>query len=54
MEAILHQGDIAWEIEFLIIVRKPLDHTPQYLVDIYSFLQKHQKVFKDIPPRRKS
>jgi hypothetical protein len=52
MEVVLQQGNIEWAVECLITVKKPLDHTPQYPTDTHALLQKHEQVFKDIPPSR--
>ena len=52
MEAVLRQGDIEWSIECLVTFRKPPDNNTQHPVDIQALLQKHERVFRDLPAGR--
>ena len=49
MEAVLRQGDIEWSAECFVTFRKPPDNNTQHLADIQALLQKHEKVFRDLP-----
>ena len=49
MEAVLKQGDIEWSTKCLVTFRKPPDNTTQHPIDIQALLQKHERVFRDLP-----
>ena len=49
MEVILKKGDIEWLAEFFVTFWKPSDNNTQHLAEIHALLQKHEKVFIDIP-----
>ena len=52
MEAVLRQDDIEWAAECLVTFRKPPENNTQHLDDIQALLQKHKKVFWDLPAGR--
>ena len=52
MEVVLKQGDIEWLAKCFVTFRKPPDNNTQHLVDIQALLQKHKKVFRDLPVGR--
>ena len=52
MEAVLRQGDIEWVAECLVTFRKPPENNTQHPDEIHVVLQKHEKVFRDLPPGR--
>ena len=52
MEAVLRQGDMEWSAKCLVTFRKPLDNNTQHPADIQALLQKHVRVFRDLPAGR--
>ena len=49
MEAVLKKHDIDWAAECLVTFRKPPENNTQHPDDIQALLQKHEKVFWDLP-----
>ena len=52
MEAVLRQGDIESSTECLVTFRKPPDNNTQHSTNIQALLQKHERVFRDLPAGR--
>ena len=52
MEAVLRKGDIEWSAECLVTFRKPPENNTQHPTDIQALLQKHEKVYQDLPAGR--
>ena len=52
MEVVLRQGDIEWSAECLVTFRKPPENNTQHPTNIHALLQKHEKIFRDIPVGR--
>ena len=46
----MRHGDIEWVVECFISNREPPDHLQQLPADLHVLLDKHHKVFSDIPP----
>ena len=53
MEAVLKQDDIEWSVECFGTFRKPPKNNTQHPSNIQALLQKHEKVFQDLPAGRK-
>ena len=52
MEAVLRQDDIEWAAKSFVTFRKPPETSTQHPSDIQALLQKHEKVFWDLPSDR--
>ena len=52
IEDVLRQGDIEWSAECFVTFRKPPDNNTQHPTDIHALLQKHERVFRDLPASR--
>ena len=52
MEAVLRHDDIEWSTKCLVTFRKPPENNTQHPTDIQALLQKHEKVFRDLPAGR--
>ena len=52
MEVVLRQGDIERATECLLTFRKPPDNNTQHSTYIQGLLQKHERVFRDLPVGR--
>ena len=52
MEAVLQQDDIEWAAKCLVTFRKPPETNTRHPSDIQALLQKHEKVFRDLPSGR--
>ena len=50
MEAILRHDDIEWATQCFISSKETQDTGQQYQYDIQTVLDKHRRVFEDIPP----
>ena len=48
----LRKDEIEWSAECLVTFRKPPENNTQHPVDIQALLQKHEKVFRDLPAGR--
>ena len=52
MEVVLRKDDIEWDVECFVTFRKPPENNTQHPGDIQALLQKHEKVFRDLPAGR--
>ena len=52
MEAVLRHDDIEWVAKCFVTFRKPPENSTQHPGDIQALLQKHEKVFRDLPTGR--
>ena len=52
MEEVLRQDDIEWAAECFVTFRKPSKNNTQHPTNIQALLQKHEKVFRDLPAGR--
>ena len=52
MEVVLRHDDIEWAVECFVTFRKPPENNTQHPGDIQALLQKHEKIFWDLPAGR--